>query len=1072
MDEQSLAGLSIDEITVKEIYSTSTGGVARVRARSRDVLLRDGDQLADGEVDGIDVIAPTVAWLRFRRRVAIPGVPYRPVVWLLAARESPEAGRRLRRGLTIGGAGVEAHRLGDELLGGKGFPPWIWGLSIENAPRLVAGMLERSDLRKRVRSDRARLLLEPGFGMIEVPFSSREKLREVFRPSYGAATRRDPFLDLSYQARPQPLWNDPGLPTSSDLLIDDLKVEGLFITPWGPVAEVRSAQKHFSLREGDQLYDGDLDRIDLQQGLIFKQIEQDPTTVYPFRQVVKRLDPRWTSAAGASRKTADEAWALADRPAGRRDPFRSLLPTGVPTENPPSALAKLTCDHLTSAGDTIAEVLEQARLRLARYSWERGLVADQQALRTAWARRFLDDIEQTASADLARLFSGLPGLESLRSTPVPPPGEMFALLGDLNLVAGRLAAAAEAYGLAEQTSPGLETLCGRMFDGKLWGAESYLSLSGWNDTRYYWLTGYLLAWDPASGRVLERHLLPAAPEAFAVERGDLQVTLRGAGTVRLAGLRRAAPGRVPANLVLRAAAIENGTLLADNLVNVAFAGPRSSFDVLGPIDDHLPLDLPELEKASRAAALRDPTQPWHLFFLGQALWAEGRRQEAETLWRRIWEGGPWATPYYELLWMAVFHEIYGQRDWADRAFAQALEQRRRLPRPIVASQAAERRINAATSWLDNGLRDPGKRHLWWRRLREISGIAPGDAFRAALWVDDLERRRDRAGARDERAFLRQARRYPFDPVTRSAWLDYSLYVVMACAAMLFARLAVAGSRMVRRRPALRRLRWPGWRQAAQATFRSHGLALLILFMALYLALSLSILAASYLGYLTAVPRELGDVVAARQAQASYEDRYELTTADVLRAWITKGVVEPATQTPARLIQKAQAIRSYSAGARLLLALAGIAAMFVIALPAGLLLAWGRARVVVARCIPGAAQVRAGSRLKGYLVFGLSVFAVAPLAWLVVARTCGAVPAPGIVSANLILRIGVETPLLPLLSNPDERARWSNNFERLRARSFLRLLAVYPGSELFWSLVIAALAASLGAVATVAKPRAP
>lgn len=50
-DEQAFAGLSIDEITVQAIYQTSIGGVVQARARGREILLREGDRLADGEVD-------------------------------------------------------------------------------------------------------------------------------------------------------------------------------------------------------------------------------------------------------------------------------------------------------------------------------------------------------------------------------------------------------------------------------------------------------------------------------------------------------------------------------------------------------------------------------------------------------------------------------------------------------------------------------------------------------------------------------------------------------------------------------------------------------------------------------------------------------------------------------------------------------------------------------------------------------------------------------------------------------------------------------------------------------------
>src|SRR6185436_8294324 len=532
-------------------------------------------------------------------------------------------------------------------------------------------------------------------------------------------------------------------------------------------AEVRSGRERFFVIPVDQLYDGDVVAIDPQEGVIFKQIEQDPTELKPFREVIKRGDPQWNGAAAASPKTADEP------PAGRPDPFRSLAPGGAPAESPPSVLAKLTCDDLTWAeADTYAGVLERANRRLERYLWERSLVAEAPQGRGSWARRFLDDVAQVASADLARIIGDLSNLKSLRSGLAPPPAETFALLGDLNLISGRLAAAAESYGFAERISPGQETLCGHVYDGKLYGAESFLAPEFRNGRRWHWLTGYLLAWDLASGRVVERHLLPAMPGALAVRRGKLQITLQGAGlqgagVVELAGRRLAEPVRVSADLFLRLSAIQNGRALAEN-----FIGPSASsrpFEVHRYFDPRIPLGLPEVEESLRAAAARDPTQPWHPFLLGQALWAQGRRQEAETLWRDLWtKDGPRATPYYEVLWMAMLYEGFGHRGWADRVFARALEQRRRLSRPVGFTGELERRRNTGSFWLEDGVPDFERRYLWWRRLREISGVAPGDGFRAALWAAALESRGEDRRARDELAYLDLARGHPFDTTAQSA----------------------------------------------------------------------------------------------------------------------------------------------------------------------------------------------------------------------------------------------------------------------------------------------------------------
>jgi hypothetical protein len=58
------------------------------------------------------------------------------------------------------------------------------------------------------------------------------------------------------------------------------------------VAQVKAANqaKSYLLKEGDQLYDGDVVSISRAE-VVFKQIVQDPTALKPFREVVKNLGP-------------------------------------------------------------------------------------------------------------------------------------------------------------------------------------------------------------------------------------------------------------------------------------------------------------------------------------------------------------------------------------------------------------------------------------------------------------------------------------------------------------------------------------------------------------------------------------------------------------------------------------------------------------------------------------------------------------------------------------------------------------------------------------------------------------
>jgi Tfp pilus assembly protein PilP len=109
--------------------------------------------------------------------------------------------------------------------------------------------------------------------------------------SYDPGNRRDPFRSLvvsrDRQAVRGPL--PEGIP---GLLIDEIDLTGVFKTSRGFVAQVVASNKakSYLLREGDQLYDGDVVGIS-QNEVVFKQIVNDPTVIKPFREVVKKLSP-------------------------------------------------------------------------------------------------------------------------------------------------------------------------------------------------------------------------------------------------------------------------------------------------------------------------------------------------------------------------------------------------------------------------------------------------------------------------------------------------------------------------------------------------------------------------------------------------------------------------------------------------------------------------------------------------------------------------------------------------------------------------------------------------------------
>ena len=75
------------------------------------------------------------------------------------------------------------------------------------------------------------------------------------------------------------------------LLIDEIELTGIFRTVRGFVAQVlrsHGSSKSYLLREGDQLFDGDVVSINRHE-IVFKQMVEDPAASKPFREVVKSL---------------------------------------------------------------------------------------------------------------------------------------------------------------------------------------------------------------------------------------------------------------------------------------------------------------------------------------------------------------------------------------------------------------------------------------------------------------------------------------------------------------------------------------------------------------------------------------------------------------------------------------------------------------------------------------------------------------------------------------------------------------------------------------------------------------
>jgi hypothetical protein len=131
----------------------------------------------------------------------------------------------------------------------------------------------------------------PDTGNIDEILEGEEEVLSGSGFSYDPGNRRDPFKSL-LAGPDRAVIRGPRPEGVPGLLIDEIDLTGVFRTSKGFVAQVVAAnqKKSYLLKEGDQLYDGDV--VSINKGeVVFKQIVQDPTALKPFREVVKSLNP-------------------------------------------------------------------------------------------------------------------------------------------------------------------------------------------------------------------------------------------------------------------------------------------------------------------------------------------------------------------------------------------------------------------------------------------------------------------------------------------------------------------------------------------------------------------------------------------------------------------------------------------------------------------------------------------------------------------------------------------------------------------------------------------------------------
>lgn len=101
-----------------------------------------------------------------------------------------------------------------------------------------------------------------------------------------AVARRDPFQSLLFAAKDQGANLPPG---KAGLVIATIRVDGAIKSPTGMIAVVSNPQQRvYFVREGDRLYDGEVEKINLDE-VIFRESTKDAFGKPVEREVTKRL---------------------------------------------------------------------------------------------------------------------------------------------------------------------------------------------------------------------------------------------------------------------------------------------------------------------------------------------------------------------------------------------------------------------------------------------------------------------------------------------------------------------------------------------------------------------------------------------------------------------------------------------------------------------------------------------------------------------------------------------------------------------------------------------------------------
>lgn len=377
----------------------------------------------------------------------------------------------------------------------------------------------------------------------------------------------------------------------------------------------------------------------------------------------------------------------------------------------------------------------------------------------------------------------------------PDEAQNHASLGDLLLTSDRFSEAVTAYTTASRLGGPYRSREAIISDGKLYRRETYRERFGsairWVDTLY------MLGLDPASGRVLERHLLPGEVLGLTPNASGFTITYAGAGGEE-------------AETSFAQGVFSRPVFLPGKPYRLLWGGGDGVLRDLCTIDWTRP-DSPQNRRDPEAMALRahaiDPTQPEYLFWLGRQAWVKGRKDEAETRWRELFDGAFPGLPFPKYLKVAEDLEELGAKSWADRAYREAVSRHKTL--------AADLHFVTGNRFLMSGLNyrareafqrggDPIRAHLWLSRAREFTGLNEEDAVAAATWERFFKERGDRVMAAGESEVWHQIAKDPLYQYMLPTRLDFAIALFLALNAAAWSGLGtlmLIGRQRARRRGA-------------------------------------------------------------------------------------------------------------------------------------------------------------------------------------------------------------------------------------------------------------------------------